>query len=66
MNSLYVQVMGITYGSVMVPQDVKPDEAEAIAKTSKHIARILQDATVKKVIVTDKLVNFVIEENDHE
>ena len=62
MNALYVQVMGDTYGSIMVPNNTPHNEIKIIAQLQKHVRRILQNKSIKKIIIIKKIVNFIVKE----
>ena len=61
MIGLYVQVNGKTYGSIMVSSDARHSEISAIARSQPHVARLLRNEKIQKVVVTDKMINFIVE-----
>ena len=55
-----VQIMGKVRGRITVPADANPKEVEELALNNEHIALLLENVTVRKVIVIqNKIINIV-------
>ena len=55
-----VQIMGKIRGRISVPAGASPKEVETLALGDEHIASLLEDVTVQKVIVVPKkIINIV-------
>ena len=58
---IVVQVNGKARARIKVPSDASAATLEAAARAEPHVAALLADATVRKVVpVPGRLVNFVI------